>query len=98
MNQQPNILLFSVILGAVFLLLDLYVLGHWTQYVRRKEMNPWWHRSLWIVGTVMAVFYWVVVCRRHFFRMDTENPDLYPRKFSGVYRLPDILNPCREKP
>ena len=70
MNQQPNILLFSVILGAVFLLLDLYVLGHWTQYVRRKEMNPWWHRSLWIVGTVMAVFYWVVVCRRHFFRMD----------------------------
>ncbi|MCX6140266.1 MAG: metallophosphoesterase [Candidatus Kapabacteria bacterium] len=70
MNSQPNIILFSVILGAVFLIFDAYILGHWTSYVRRKKLNPWWHRSLWIVALAVAALYWFVVYRRHFFRMD----------------------------
>ncbi|MBK9183155.1 MAG: hypothetical protein IPM83_08545 [Ignavibacteria bacterium] len=70
MNNQPNVLLFSVILGAVFLLLDVYVLGHWTAYVRRKGMNPGWHRSMWIVAAVMITLYVVAVSRRNFFRLD----------------------------
>ncbi|HLP29647.1 MAG TPA: metallophosphoesterase [Candidatus Didemnitutus sp.] len=70
MNNQPNVLLFSVILGAVFILLDVYVLGHWTVYVRRKGMNPGWHRSMWIIAFVMLVLYAFAVSRRNFFRLD----------------------------
>lgn len=70
MSQQPNIFLFSVILGTIFMLLDAYVLGHWMSFVRRKSMNRWWHRSMWIVAALMAALYWVVVYQRHFFRMN----------------------------
>ncbi|MBC8125050.1 MAG: metallophosphoesterase [Candidatus Kapabacteria bacterium] len=57
--------------------------------MRRKEMNPWWHRSLWIVGIVMAVFYWVVVYRRHFFRMDGLDVTFFG--FVTLWYLPKLV-------
>jgi len=70
MKEQPNIIAFSIILGLVLMVLDAYVLGHWTRVVRRHSMNRWWHRSLWLTSVAMFVVYWYVVYRRHFFRMD----------------------------
>lgn len=70
MKEQPNIIAFSIVLGLVLMVLDVYVLSHWTRFVRRHSMNLWWHRSLWITSAMMFVLYWYVVYRRHFFRMD----------------------------
>lgn len=70
MSHQPNIILFSVIVGVAFFIVDFYVLFHWTSFVRKREMNPWWHRSVWIVSSLLLVMYVVVVYRRHIFRMD----------------------------
>ncbi len=70
MSQQPNIFLFSSILGAVFLLLDAYVIGHWRAYVLRHSLNRWWYRAVVLLSIVMMGLYWTVVLRRHFFRLD----------------------------
>jgi len=70
MNNQPNIILFSVILGVIFVLVDCYTLYHWTAFAKKRAMNPWWYRSSWMVAGLISVMYWVVVYRRHVFRMD----------------------------
>lgn len=70
MKEQPNIIAFSIWLGVFLMLLETYVLGHWTRFVRRHSMNRWWYKTLWIVSAAMFALYWYVVYRRHFFRMD----------------------------
>lgn len=70
MNQQPNMLLFGVTLGTVLLLVDTYVLSHWTSFARRRHLRSWWYRVPW--GAALIVFLGLVsmLVRRHFFRVD----------------------------
>lgn len=70
MKDQPNIIAFSLWVGAFLTLLDVYVIAHWTSFVRKHSMNRWWYRSTWILAATIFVLYWVIVYRRHFFRMD----------------------------
>lgn len=70
MNQQPNMLLFGAVLGTTLLLIDLYVLGHWTAFARRRHMNRWWYRVPWALAAAMFVTLVTMLLRRHFFRMD----------------------------
>lgn len=70
MNQQPNMLLFGATLATVFLLLDLYVLSHWTSYARRRHLNPWWYRIPVVAATVVFGLLITMLLRRHYFRMD----------------------------
>lgn len=70
MNHQPNMLLFGATLSTVFLLLDLYVLRHWTSFAKRRNLRAWWYRIPWSIGAVIFVVLIVMLLRRHFFRMD----------------------------
>jgi uncharacterized protein len=70
MNHQPNMLLFGAVLGTTLLLVDLYVLGHWTAFARRRHLNRWWYRVPWAVGAAMLVALVTMLVRRHIFRMD----------------------------
>lgn len=70
MKDQPNIIAFSIWVGVFLTLLDVYVLGHWTSFVRKHSMNRWWYRTMWGIAAVVFVLFWYVVYRRHFFRMD----------------------------
>ncbi|MBN9399195.1 MAG: metallophosphoesterase ['Candidatus Kapabacteria' thiocyanatum] len=68
--NPPNLITFSIWVGVIQAVMDLYVLSRWTSFVRGNDMNRWWYRSSWIVAAVMFCIYWYVVYRRHFFRMD----------------------------
>ena len=70
MNQQPSIMIFSVVIGLVTMLVDVYVLHAWMRHVRSRALSPWWHRVPWIIATIIGLVYWYVVYRRHFFRLD----------------------------
>ena len=77
MSHQPNILLFSAILGLIFILLDVYVLSRWTSHAKRRRFHPAWHRSFWIIALVMFGLYCYVNARRHFFRLDGADVPLF---------------------
>lgn len=70
MHSPPNIALFSVVLGIVFVLADIYVLTKWSSFVRSREMNKWLRWSGWIVSAAMLMIYLWVAYRRHTFRLD----------------------------
>lgn len=70
MNQQPNMLLFGVTLGTVLLLVDFYVLSHWTSFARRRSLNAWWYRVPWVTALVVFIALVAMLVRRHFFRVD----------------------------
>lgn len=70
MNQQPNMLLFGATLATVFLVLDLYVLSHWTRFARKRNLRRLWYRVPWAVATVVFGLLVTMLLRRHFFRMD----------------------------
>ncbi|MBU3698538.1 MAG: metallophosphoesterase [Candidatus Kapabacteria bacterium] len=70
MNQQPNMLLFGAVLGTSLLLLDLYVLSHWTSFARKRHLNRWWYRIPWTAAATMFIVLAAMLLRRHFFRMD----------------------------
>lgn len=70
MNAAPNIVLFSTILGAIFMALDIYVAIHWTRHIRAIGRHRMWSYAVWFATVVMTALYWFIVWRRHFFRMD----------------------------
>ncbi len=70
MNQQPNMLLFGATLATVFLVLDLYVLSHWTRFARKRNLRRLWYRVPWAVATVVFGLLVTMLLRRHFFRLD----------------------------
>ncbi|MBU3678785.1 MAG: metallophosphoesterase [Candidatus Kapabacteria bacterium] len=63
-------LLFGATLATVFLLLDLYVLSHWTSFARKRNLNRWWYRVPFVVAVVVFGLLVTMLLRRHFFRMD----------------------------
>lgn len=88
MSHQPNILLFSTILGLTFLLLDVYVLRRWTLHVKRRSLHPAWYQSLWSISAVMILVFCYVTFRRHFFRLDGLDATLMG--FVTLWYLPKI--------
>lgn len=70
MNAAPNILAFSVVLGAIFMALDIYVAIHWTRHIRKIGRHHAWSTVVWVATFVMTALFWFIVWRRHFFRMD----------------------------
>ncbi|MFM8771578.1 MAG: metallophosphoesterase [Candidatus Kapaibacterium sp.] len=70
MNQQPNLLLFGATLATVFLVLDLYVLSHWTRFARKRHLRRWWYFIPWAAAVIVFGLLVTMLLRRHFFRMD----------------------------
>lgn len=68
--NSSNIVLFSIVLGLVFVTLDAYVLNRFQHFARKHALNPLWVRVLWIVGACAAMLYVYVAWRRHLFRLD----------------------------
>ncbi len=66
----PNITVFSIILGVVFITLDAYVLFCFQRFIRKHGASSWWTRIAWIVGGAAFVTYAYVAWRRHLFRLD----------------------------
>ena len=86
MNQQPNMLLFGAVLGTVLLVIDLYVLMHWTSFARKRHLNRWWYRAPWITAAMVFVLLVSMLLRRHFFRMD--GFDVTMMGFVSLWYLP----------
>ena len=63
-------LLFGATLGTVLLLVDIYVLAHWTSFARRRSLNVWWYRIPWATALIVFVALVVMLVRRHLFRVD----------------------------
>lgn len=68
--MPPNITLFSIIIGAIVTVVEIYVIGNWTSYVRKQHMNRWWYRAAWITSAIMLGTYWYIVYKRHIFRLE----------------------------
>jgi predicted MPP superfamily phosphohydrolase len=88
MSHQPNIFLFSTILGLTFVLLDVYVLRRWTQHAQKRNLHAAWYQALWAIAAVMLVVYCYVMFRRHFFRMDGLDVTLFG--FVTLWYLPKM--------
>jgi len=88
-NMPPNITAFSIVVGVIVTLLEVYVIGHWTSFVRKRSMNRWWYRSAWILSAVMMAIYWYVVYRRHIFRLDA--PDIFLFALVAFWSLPKVF-------
>ncbi len=87
--MPPNITTFSIIIGAIVTVLELYVVGHWTVFVRKQRFNPWWYRSAWILSAVMMAVYAYVVYRRHIFRLD--GLDIYLFGLVAFWSMPKFF-------
>ncbi len=70
MSQSPSIIMISVWIGVFQMLVDVYVLAHWTSAVRKMQLSVWWYRIAWGLAIVMGALYWYVVYRRNFYRLD----------------------------
>ncbi|MCO6465197.1 MAG: metallophosphoesterase [Bradyrhizobiaceae bacterium] len=68
--NQPNILTFSIVLGTVFVILDLVVLFRFQVFARKHKFHRYWSRGAWILAAIALVTYLFVASRRHLFRMD----------------------------
>jgi len=88
MSLQPNILLFSTFLGLIFLLLDIYVLRRWMQHVQRRQLHPLWYQALWGIAGIMFCLFWYVMLRRHIFRLDGLDANLFG--FVTLWYLPKV--------
>lgn len=86
--KPTNILVISIVIGTLFTVLDVYVLSRWRSAARRNGMNPWWYRIPIGIGIVMLAVYWIVVVRRHFFRMD--GIDLTMFRVVMLWALPKV--------
>lgn len=71
MNHQPNFTLFSIIAGTIFVVLDVYVLWHWTSYSRRRQLRPLWYKIPWVLSAAFLILNIAIAYRRHFFRLDS---------------------------
>ncbi|MBI2793221.1 MAG: metallophosphoesterase [Ignavibacteria bacterium] len=71
MNQQPNFTLFSIIAGAILVVLDVYVLAHWTKFAKRRQLRPMWYNIPWIIAAAFLILNIAIALRRHFFRLDS---------------------------
>ncbi len=70
MNNAPNILVFSIVMGLIFIAMDLYTLSRWSAFTKRNAMHHLWRVIPWsIAGVMVGVTSWVVF-RRHLFRVD----------------------------
>ncbi|MDZ4746334.1 MAG: metallophosphoesterase [bacterium] len=87
--MPPNITAFSIIIGAIITVVEIYVVGHWTSFVRKQHMNHWWYRAAWALSAIMLCIYWYIVYRRHFFRMD--GPDIFLFGLVSFWALPKVI-------
>lgn len=88
MNQAPNILVFSIVMGLIWIGMDVYVLSRWASFTKKNAMNPWWRRVPWAISIAMAVLMIFVVYRRHVFRLDGLDSVLFG--LSSLWYLPKI--------
>ena len=88
MNQAPNILVFSLVMGLIWVAMDVYVLSRWSSFTKRNAMNPWWRRIPWGISVVMAFVMLYVIYRRHVFRLDGLDAVLFG--LSSLWYLPKI--------
>jgi len=68
--NQNSILVFSVVVGLIFVVADVYVLYSFRQFIRKQSYSPWWYRCMWMLSAVALAMYVVVAWRRHLFRID----------------------------
>lgn len=88
MSHQPNIFLFSTLLGLTFVLLDVYVLRRWMQHAQKRSLHASWYWAPWGIAAMMVIVYCYVMFRRHFFRMDGLDVTLFG--FVTLWYLPKI--------
>lgn len=87
--HQPNFGTISIIIGVVQIVLDLYVLWHFQNFVKRQHLNRWWSRSMWILSAAMLVCYVYIAIQRHFFRMSTIDAALF--MVVSLWLLPKLI-------
>ena len=75
--QPPNVLVFSLVLGSIFVALDAYVLLRFRRFIRRHGLSKHWLTAALIVATASLLVYVFVAWRRHLFRMDGLDLDLF---------------------
>lgn len=92
MNQQPNFTLFSIVVGAIFVVLDIYVLAHWTRFARNRHLRPMWYKVPWLLSSVFLILNVVVSYRRHYFRLGPTDTVLFGLiTFWYLPKLPILL-------
>lgn len=86
MNHAPNLILFSLVVTAIFLAVDVYVLSSWSRFTKRNAMHPLWRRIPWALSVLFLVATMWVFYRRHAFRLDGVDAVLFG--LSSLWFLP----------
>lgn len=75
-----RIYLFFGIVTAILIFIDVYTIGNWQKFIKRRGSNPWYYRAMWIAAALFLILSIPV----NFAKIGDPNPPYYIKVLSSI--------------